>query len=235
MHDFPPFPGFQPAAFQFLQDLAAHNDRDWFKPRKATFDDEVQWPMQCLVAEVGQAMPSLGLPVKGDPKRGLFRIYRDTRFSKNKEPYKTWMGAVVSRSGSINDNGVLYFHVQPEQCFLAAGWWMPEAPFLRAWRERMVADPEAFLGMTEDLATHHLSLDPSQSLKRMPQGYEAFADHALSGPLKFKSFVVTRPVPEEALQSPGFAQTAVQFAQEAAPLLHYGWAVEARQGVRVPA
>lgn len=231
MHDFPPFPGFRPEAFQFLRDLAAHNDRDWFKPRKSTFEDEVQWPMQCLVAEVGQAMPSLGLSVKGDPKRGLFRIYRDTRFSRNKDPYKTWMGAVVSRSGSINDNGVLYVHVQPEQCFIAAGWWMPEAALLRAWREHMVADPEAFLGMTEELAVHQLALDAREALKRMPLGYEAFADHALAQPLKYKSFVVTRPMPDAALQAPDFAQAVVQFAGEAAPLLHYGWAVEARRAV----
>src|SRR5690606_41334595 len=83
--DFPPFPGFRPEAFDFLRALAAHNDREWFKPRKEVYEDEVLWPFRCLVADVTREARAQGIPLAGDPQRAIFRIYRDTRFSKDKD------------------------------------------------------------------------------------------------------------------------------------------------------
>ena len=227
MFDLPPFPGFRPEAFAFLRDLAQHNDRDWFKPRKALYEDEVLWPLRCLVADAGQRTAAQGLNLTGDPKQSVFRIYRDTRFSKDKLPYKTHAGAVLSRTGSRKENGVVYVHVQPERCFLGAGFWHPEMPVLRAWRARMVGHPEDFVHLTETLAANGLTLETNDTLKRMPRGFEPYADAPLAEQLRWQSFLVTQPVPDEALQTPAFADTVVAFAQAAHPLLAYGWDVEA--------
>lgn len=227
MHDLPPFPGFRDEAFAFLRDLARNNRRDWFKPRKAVYDDEVVWPMQCLLAEATHAAARKGLPLRADPRRALFRIYRDTRFSKNKDPYKTHAGAVLSRTGSHKSSGGVYVHVQPDGCFLAAGFWRPETPLLRAWRTRMADDPVAFLTMAAALEAHGLPLRPhGDPLKRMPRGFEALADSDVAPYLRWKSFIVSQPVDEAALQAPGFTQTLVAFMEAAMPLLAYGWALE---------
>ncbi|OZC03378.1 DUF2461 domain-containing protein [Rubricoccus marinus] len=223
----PPFPGFRDEAFAFLRDLRAHNERDWFKPRKATYDDELLWPARCLVGELAEAMPRAGLPLTGDPKKAPFRIYRDTRFSKNKAPYKTHLGLVLSRDGKKKSPGSLYVHVEPEHCFLAAGFWAMESPLLRRWRERIAGAPEAWLAVVEELEGSGLTLGtgPAGTLKRMPRGFEGFADAAIAPYLKWKGTVATREVAPEATQSPGFAGDVVAFAQDAMPLLAWGWNV----------
>lgn len=226
MIDLPPFPGFRPEAFAFLRSLAAHNDRDWFKPRKALYDDEVVWPLQCLLADAAREGARQGLPFAADPARALFRIYRDTRFSKDKRPYKTHAGAVLSRSGSKDEEGVVYVHVEPGQSFLGAGYWQPEAALLRAWRARLATDPGGFLAVRDALAAAGLTVDRGDALKRMPRGYEALAEHDVAPFLRARSFTVRRAFPDEALQRPAFTHEVLRFAHDALPLLAYGWALE---------
>ena len=108
--EYPPFPGFRNEAFDFFRQLAENNQRDWFKPRKATYDDEVVWPMRCLLTEASNEAAQHGLNLTANPKRALFRIYRDTRFSKNKAPYKTHAGAVLTRTGDNKSSGGVYIH-----------------------------------------------------------------------------------------------------------------------------
>src|ERR1700690_4316198 len=93
------FTGFCPAAFSFFRGLARHNDPLWFKPRKAIYDSEVLAPFRALIVTLGAALDAVGIPLVGDPDRRLFRIYRDVRFSANKQLYKTHAGAVLTRSG----------------------------------------------------------------------------------------------------------------------------------------
>src|SRR5689334_6403626 len=87
------FTGFSPSAIQFLADLAANNDRSWFQPRKAEYERLIKEPLEALCVDLGQRFESRGIPLLADPKRSPFRIYRDTRFSKDKSPYKTHVAA----------------------------------------------------------------------------------------------------------------------------------------------
>ena len=88
-----PFSGFEPDALQFLADLAANNDRSWFKPRKADYERLIKEPLEALCVALADRFDKLRLPLEADPKRSPFRIYRDVRFSKDKSPYKTAQGA----------------------------------------------------------------------------------------------------------------------------------------------
>ena len=221
--DLPPFPGFRAEGLQFLRDLARNNDRDWFKPRKHTFDDELQWPFRCLVADFARRAPAAGLPLTGDPKRSLFRIYRDTRFSKNKQPYKTHVGAVLSRSGGRKDPGALYVHVEPGASFIAGGYWRPENDLLRRWRVRMAEQPASFLEMIEKLEAKGYAVSIRESLKRMPRGFEAHAGTDLEPWLKAKALVARRDVTNDELRHPSFTSTVIETAQEMEPLLAFGW------------
>lgn len=221
----PPFPGFSPAAFQFLRDLKAHNDREWFKPRKETFEDELVWPLQCLVTDVAAGAAQRGLPLAGDPKGSIFRIYRDTRFSKNKNPYKTHVSAYLSPTGRKDDQGGVYVHIEPGACFIAGGFWYPESPELRRWRTGIADDPEAFEVLTDALAAKGLAFDEAESLKRMPRGFEDYADAPFASALKLKSFTVSRPVADEAAMTPAFTDAVLAFAEDVQPLVRYGRAM----------
>lgn len=223
----PPFPGFRTEALDFLRQLKQNNERDWFKPRKAVYDDEVLWPARCLVASLSTEGPARGLPLQGDPKKNVFRVYRDTRFSTNKAPYKTHVGLYLTRSGHKDDEGGLYVHVEPGACFLAAGFWSPEGPLLRRWRERIAADPGGLLAVVDEVETAGLTLGPGPNdpLKRMPRGYEGFAESEAALYLRWKGLIARRPVSDAAVQSPSFVDEAVAFGLDARPLLAWGWSV----------
>ncbi|MGH7095350.1 MAG: DUF2461 family protein, partial [Stellaceae bacterium] len=117
------FGGFRPAAFEFLAGLREHNDPLWFKPRKAIYDAEVLAPFRALIAALSEALAAVGVPLVGDPDRAIFRLYRDVRFSANKQLYKTHAGAVLTRSGGKRDPGLLYLHLEPGACMAGIGFW----------------------------------------------------------------------------------------------------------------
>jgi uncharacterized protein (TIGR02453 family) len=224
----PPFPGFRAEGLQFLRDLSATNEREWFKPRKAVYDDELLWPARCLVAQIAAEAPAAGLPLAGDPSKSVFRIYRDTRFSKNKAPYKTHVGMYLTPSGAKDDEGGVYVHVEPGASFLAAGFWNPERPWLARFRERLAADAGGWLAVVHDVEAAGLTLGvgPQDALKRMPRGYESLAESDVALYLKWKGVVASRPLPDDALASTDLPSDVLAFAADARPLLDWGWALK---------
>lgn len=234
MLDFPPFPGFRDEAFAFLRALKENNDRDWFKPRKATFDDELQWPMRCLLVDTARRLAEEGIPLLADPKKSIFRIYRDTRFSKNKDPYKTHVGGVLSRTGTAKEHGGVYVHVEPDASFFGAGFYHPDKTLVAAWREHMVNTPATFLDMVSQLDKRGLELNTTDdSLKRMPRGFEEYADSDVADYLRWKSYLVGKPIADEALQASDFTEAVVQFTKDVLPFLEYGW--ERMDSITMPA
>src|ERR1700682_4695615 len=135
------FPGFRPAALAFFKGLREHNDPVWFKPRKAVYDTHLLAPLRQLVVAVGAALEEAGLKLVGDPQRGIFRIYRDVRFSPDKRLYKTHAGAVLTRSGNKRDPGLLYLHLEPGGSMVAAGFWHPEPLLLARLRRAILHHP----------------------------------------------------------------------------------------------
>src|SRR5271168_3699890 len=146
------FAGFRPATFEFLNELRDNNDPVWFKPRKAVYEAEVLAPFRDLIVAVAAALHQARLPLVGDPKRGIFRIYRDVRFSPDKRLYKTHAGAVLTRSGGRREPGVLYIHVAPGESMVAAGFWHPEPPLLARLRRALLGDPDTFLAIVGRLS-----------------------------------------------------------------------------------
>ena len=109
-----PFPGFDPADLAFLSGLAAHNDRDWFAAHRGTYDARLKPALAALIAATSAACEARGLPLSGDPKKSVFRIHRDTRFSRDKRPYKTHVSATLTRDGARMSPGMIYIHIEPE-------------------------------------------------------------------------------------------------------------------------
>jgi uncharacterized protein (TIGR02453 family) len=218
------FPGLRPAAFQFLRELSDHNDPDWFRPRKAVYDTEVLAPLRHLVAAVGAALEEAGLPLVGDPRRGIFRIYRDVRFSPDKRLYKTHAGAVLTRSGGKRDPGLLYLHVAPGESMVAAGFWHPEPLHLSRLRRAILDDPEGFLAITGRLAATGTPVASDTRLSRPPRGFEAAKDGPIADYVCWKSFTAHAHLGDGEMQSPALVDRIVGFAQVALPFLEWGWA-----------
>jgi uncharacterized protein (TIGR02453 family) len=218
------FAGFPPTGFAFLRDLRVNNDPAWFKPRKTVYEAKVLAPFRTLIAAVGAVLQEADLPLLGDPQRGIFRIYRDVRFSRDKRLYKTHAGAVLTRSGGRHDPGVLYLHVAPDESMLAAGFWHPAPERLARLRRAILADHEGFLRMAARLeeAGHPISSD--ERLSRPPRGFEAAKDTPVVEYIGWKSFTAHVPLSDAEMQSPRLVDRVLGFAGTVMPLLEWGWA-----------
>ena len=212
------------AAFDFLRGLAANNEKPWFEANRGTYESAVRGPVAALVASVTTELTKRGLPLDGDPKRSMFRLHRDTRFSNDKRPYKSNVGAVWFRQGSSKGGpGVLYFHLDPAGCFVAAAFWHPEPDVLDSIRERIRVHPDRFAAMQAELRQGKLALEESDRLSRMPKGFEDLKGSAIDPALRLKNFIVRRPLADKTVQGRALATKIVDFAEHAMPLLRFGW------------
>jgi len=190
------FTGFTPGAIQFLADLAANNDRAWFQPRKADYERLLKAPMAAFVSALAGRLGVRGVPLDADPVRSPYRIYRDTRFSRDKSPYKTHLGAsfpwaegVAALDHTRGAGG--YFHLAPGEVFVGGGMWHPDKPRLDAFR-RAVADEPARVHAAIDDPAFRATFGSvnGDRLSRVPRGYSA--DHPEAELLKLKDVVFGR-------------------------------------------
>jgi uncharacterized protein (TIGR02453 family) len=217
------FEGFGPKALPFFKALAFHQTKEWFEENRDTYEREIKTPMGDFVEEVAARLMKAKIPIKGDRKSSLFRIHRDVRFSNNKDPYKTNAGAALTRSGSKNDPGVLYFHLSPEECFFAAGFYQPDPKSLAKLRAAAARSPKAYKQMTGRLASKGLSLSEEDALKRTPRGFEGVDDVEILAAARQRHFICLRPVSEAQTGEPALVDNFCAFAADALPLLKWGW------------
>lgn len=217
------FPGFTPDATRFFTELAANNERAWFEANKARYETAVKAPMSALVDALAEECARRGLPLTGDAKRGLFRIHRDVRFSKDKSPYKTNAGAVLTRDGRKGTPGLLYIHLDPEGCFMAAGFYHAEPDQLARLRDAIAYNPADFTALLDRLAAHKLALGDGEPLSRLPRGYEFAAGTPVEAAVKMRNLIVRRPIKPADLKKPALVGAIADFAAQALPLLEFGW------------
>jgi uncharacterized protein (TIGR02453 family) len=217
------FNGFGPKALAFFKGLKFHRSKAWFEENRSLYQSDVLDPMFALLDELTARFAKARIPLKGEGKRSVFRLNRDIRFSKDKSPYKTHAGAVMTRSGDKKDHGLLYIHVDPEGCFVAAGFYMPEPPVLAKLRAAIRGDPKKAGALVAALQTSSLEFGTFDQLSRIPRGFEDFRDGPLDGMVRLKSFIVEEKVPEKSILSSKFADIVFEFAGRAKPLLDFGW------------
>jgi uncharacterized protein (TIGR02453 family) len=203
--------------------LAKHNDRNWFIPRKHVYETELLEPLGLLVADASEAMRKAKIPLGGDPMRSRFRIYRDIRFSRDKRPYKTNLGAYLSPTGKHDEPGGIYVHVEPGKSFMAIAFYQLEREQLQRWRAAMAKDPKRFQAMLRALGRNGLKIsEESESLKRMPRGFEAHADSPIAKYFRHGSFIVSERLSDKDVSSGRIITKMVALAKKAKPLLEYG-------------
>jgi uncharacterized protein (TIGR02453 family) len=201
------FAGFRPAALRFLRSLRRNNNREWFARHRETYEAELRAPLAALVEEVDVRLATLAPEIVGDPKRSLFRIHRDVRFSNDKSPYKTnaacWFyhadaGRAVGGAAAPHGGAGYYFDVGSGGAFLGGGIWMPPRPALTRIRERI---DEEHASLAKILALPVLrrygGFAKEGMLARMPRGYAP--SHPAAVLLRHQSFTVGRALSEREL------------------------------------
>ena len=157
---------FNAASLKFLKDLSKHNDREWFQPRKPTYDAELRAPLLAVVEAVTAALPD---EFQRDPAKIAMRPYRDIRFSKNKQPYKTNVAAWWARQGlEKTSGGGFYFEFSPAGVVIAAGCYMPEREQLLAIRRMLM---ERHAEVTRAMKLKQMEPFEGLPLTRAPKGF----------------------------------------------------------------
>jgi uncharacterized protein (TIGR02453 family) len=219
---YPPFTGFPKAGLDFFRKLKKNNKREWFLKHKEDYEELAKFPMQCLIATLRQTMVSSAPEIEFNPKRSIFRIYRDVRFSKNKTPYKTNIAAsfqVRGRKGSTENPG-LYLHVSPGEVFLGGGLYMPAGDQIKRIRQSIAGQPKDFLKVINDRKfTKHFGGLMGEKLKKAPLGFPA--DHPMIEHLRHKQFFVYKEYPESVSRTVRFARMVANDFALMMPLIRW--------------
>jgi uncharacterized protein (TIGR02453 family) len=211
-------PSFSPELFAFLRELTKHNDREWFNANKDRYERELKEPALAFVEDVGYRLPEVAPHLTAD-KRSLFRIYRDTRFARDKTPYKTHVGIYFRHASSADaDTAGMYLHLEPRHVFLGAGIWHPGSPGLKRIRDALVARPEGWRAALEAVQPVW-SLADGEALKRAPAGYDPA--HPLIGDIKRKSFAIVSPLKQADVTASGFLDEWQERAAAARPFMEF--------------
>ena len=214
---------FTPELFDFLLELRANNDRDWFAENKGRYERHVKEPLLAFIEDFEPYLHSISERFVADTRANggsMFRIYRDVRFSKDKSPYKT-QAAVQFRheaAKSVHAPG-FYLHLAPDEVFAGVGLWRPDSAALARIRERIVDDPAGWEAVTRDPGfVEEFDLE-GESLKRPPKGFDP--EHPLIEDLKRKDHVATCMFDEDEATAPGFIDAFADACRTSSPYMEF--------------
>ena len=217
------FKGFPEEAFRFFRNIKRNNKREWFLENKDVYEENVVEPARELAQSLATSSLAKKVGLHSKIRNPLFRIYRDVRFSNDKSPYKSHGAMEWTRSGGRGDTGMLYLHIDPKESFVAAGFYMPDAALLRRFRLAAVEEPVLFKKLNAAMKKSKLNMFGEDALKRMPRGFETYVGHEAEEFLKLKHLVVSRQLSIKKMQSASLSREIEKFAQEALPMLKWGW------------
>jgi uncharacterized protein (TIGR02453 family) len=206
------------STLDFLKKLKKNNNRDWFNANKSLYED-AKYDFEVFLFELIQAIAEYDDSVSGlEPKDCMFRIYKDVRFSKDKSPYKTNLGASINKGGRKVPNAGYYIHLSPSECFLASGLYMPMPDKLLAVRTKIAEESKKFTGIVEskDFKKNFKKLWEGDSLKTAPKGFPK--DHPMLKYLKMKSFIGDHPVKDERVLSKNYVKYSSNILKTIKPL-----------------
>ena len=214
---------FTPATFKFLRALARHNERTWFKAHQAAYERDVRAPFLALITALQAPLAQISPHFRADPRKlggSLFRIQRDTRFSGDKQPYKTWAGArLFHERHRERPAPSFYLHVQPGECFVGAGVWHPESATLKQIRAFIADNPASWRRAVHAKAFESRYAFWGERLQRAPQGYAP--DHPLIEDLKLKNFAAGCALDDDLVLSARLVPAIDAHLRALAPLVDY--------------
>ena len=215
------FPGFSEGAMAFFRELKKNNTREWFQARKHVYEESVKAPMAALVEAINEEMSSFAPQHRNDPGKAIYRIYRDTRFSADKTPYKTHIAAVFPRRGMVKHTSAgYYFSVSPEEVEVAGGVYMPGPPQLLAIRSHVAGHFEQFQGIAAGRTLTRL-MGPLQGnkLARVPKGFHT--EHPAADILRHKQLYYYVVLDPALATSPRLLPEVVRRFRAMAPMVDF--------------
>lgn len=215
------FSAFPKEGLQFLRSLKRNNNREWFQKHKSIYEQHVKQPMTDLIDVLAAEFQQFAPEMLASPKVSAYRIYRDTRFSKDKSPYKTHVAAVFPRSGLTKHEGAgFYLHIDPAELLIGGGLYMPLPEDLNSVRRYIAENPDTFLGIVEGRKFRRtFGKLGGKQLSRVPRGFSA--DHLAVDYLKYKQFLGGRNFPAEVATTPRFYKLILETFQALLPLVRF--------------
>jgi len=209
--------------FKFLRELELNNDREWFNANKPRYLEQVRDPALQFVRDFAPRLYKISDRFLADPRPvggSLFRIYRDTRFAKDKRPYKTHIGIQFRHEAGKDAHAPgFYLHLEPGSVFAAAGAWHPEREALANIRQNIADDPKAWKKAIGGKAFRERFELGGESLKRPPRGFDP--EHPLVEDLKRKDFICHTELSEKDVYAAGFADEVAKAFRGCAPLVKF--------------
>lgn len=219
---FPPFEGFPKEGLAFLRRLKRNNNREWFAAHKSEYEEHVKFPMQCYIASMQPLFEDFAPEFDLHPKKSVFRIYRDTRFSGDKTPYKTHSAAhfELTKRPKLFDGAGYYVHIEPGEVFLGGGIYMPDHDQLKLIRTAIAERGEEFLSILNEKKFKKIfSSMNGEKLSRPPKGF--LPDHPMIEFLKFKQFFVGLELAEPVCYKRDFLKRSAEAFSVATPFIRF--------------
>ena len=214
---------FTPKLFAFLNDLAENNDRDWFKAHQDLYEQYVREPALEFINDFADPLKKISPHFAVDSRTvggSLFRIQRDTRFSKDKTPYKLNTGMQFRHiAGKDADAPGFYVNLQPGECFVGVGLWRPETKVAYAIREAIAEDPARWKRASRGKRFTDVLEVGGESLKRPPRGFDE--DHPLIDDLKLKDFIASKRITQKLVTSDRFMDDFADTCKRSAPFMKF--------------
>jgi len=214
---------FTKQTFTFLSTLAANNNREWFEAHKQEYEDFVRTPALDFIADMAHELPAISKYFRAVPKKvggSLMRVRRDTRFARDKIPYKTNIGIQFRHEvGKDVHAPGYYLHIEPGECFVGVGLWHPEADPLFKIRDGIAKNGEAWVKARDDKNfCQHFTLE-GDALANAPRGFAK--DHPLVADLKRKDFIALAPLRQAEVAAKDFRELAVERFKQAEPMMRF--------------
>jgi len=214
---------FTKSTFAFLTELAANNNRDWFESNKARYEGDVKHPFLCLIADLAPSLKKINSAIVADPKPNggsMMRIHRDTRFSRDKSPYKTFVAAHFAHTASKGEGTPGYYlRIEPGASMAGGGMWQPDTKTLSQVRNRIVDDPERWAEAIAGKTVGRACQFAGEALKRPPAGYDP--SHPYIEDLKRKDFAIVVPLTDAEVCRATFKDLLLEHYRSAAPFLRF--------------
>jgi uncharacterized protein (TIGR02453 family) len=213
---------FTPSFFDFLRELKANNKKEWFDANKDRYVADVRDPLLAFIAALRPRMLEISPYLVADPKPtggSMFRIYRDTRFSKNKEPYKTTASAFFSHQNGGKEGPGIYLHLDPESCFIGIGHWRPDPVARTKMTDAIAAKPDDWRDATSSKEFRKLLKMEGGSLAKLPKQYDP--RHPFAEDLRRKDFIVISYFSEKQACAKDFIERFDNISRVAAPYLGF--------------